>query len=71
MLVCRNKKKKIERNKKIINMNTRKFTIAMYKIKECPKCHADWKGDKLSILVNNNIATITCKCGWTKNIKIM
>lgn len=52
-------------------MNTQKFMIAMHKIKECPKCHSNWKSDKLSILIINDTATIRCKCGWTRSIKIM
>lgn len=48
-------------------MNMSNFTNIIKKYKKCPKCGVSYKTTNLSCSLENEIITISCKCGWEKN----
>ena len=49
-------------------MNANKFITVSKKYKKCPSCGASWKGNNLSISLENETITISCKCGFNKTV---
>ena len=49
-------------------MNCSKFIGVSKKYKKCPKCGASWKGNELSIELENEVIHISCTCGFSKYV---
>ncbi len=45
-------------------MNGWSFTRIINKYKKCPECGASYKTTDLQHSLENEIITISCKCGW-------
>lgn len=49
-------------------MNVSKFTGIIKKYKKCPNCGSSYKDTDLQMSLENEIVTITCKCGFLKKV---
>lgn len=49
-------------------MNAIAFTNIIKKYKKCPNCGASYKTTDLQCSLEEEIVTISCKCGWEKKV---
>lgn len=45
-----------------------KFSSIVRKYKKCPNCSASYKTTDLQCSLENEVVTISCKCGWEKKV---
>ena len=49
-------------------MNVTAFTKILRKYKKCPGCGSSWKETDMSVSLIGEIVTISCKCGFFKQV---
>ena len=49
-------------------MDTYKFTSVIKRYKKCPNCGSSYKDTKLKVSLENEIITISCECGFFKQV---
>lgn len=49
-------------------MNGCNFVRIINKYKKCPNCGASYKTTDLQCALENEVITISCKCGWCKKV---
>jgi len=49
-------------------MEGTKFINITNKYKKCPSCESSWKDTKLQVSLKDEIVTISCECGFFKQV---
>lgn len=49
-------------------MDSWDFVMVTRKYKKCPDCGSSWKDTKMNISLSDEIISITCECGFAKNV---
>lgn len=49
-------------------MNGSIFSSVVRKYKKCPQCGSSWKDTDLQCSLENEVITISCKCGFLKKV---
>ena len=49
-------------------MDARSFVSIVRKYKKCPDCGSSWKDTNLNVDLKDEIAVISCKCGFLKKV---